>query len=66
MSMELMDPCAKAVKTNFADSEIRMHDGVRTKSVMGRLWDDHFGDLGYLPKFYGVQDARFTINSSNG
>ena len=31
----------------------------RTKSVMGRLWDDHFRDLGYLPKFYGVQDARF-------
>ena len=33
---------------------------------MGRLWDGHFGDLGYLPKKYGVQDARFTINSSNG
>ena len=33
---------------------------------MGRLWDDHFGDLGYLPKFDGVQDARFTINSPNG
>ena len=30
------------------------------------FWDDHFGDLGYLPQFYGVQDARFTINSSNG
>ena len=33
---------------------------------MGRLWDDHFGDVGYLPKFYGAQDARFTIHSSNG
>ena len=38
----------------------------RTKSVMGRPWDDHFGDLGYLPKNYGVQDARFTIHSPNG
>ena len=38
----------------------------RTKSVMGRFWDDHFGQLGYLPKFDGVQDARFTSNSSNG
>ena len=33
---------------------------------MGRLWDDHFADLGYLSKFDGVQDARFTINSPNG
>ena len=33
---------------------------------MGRLWEDHFGDLGYLPKNHGVQDVRFTINSSNG
>ena len=38
----------------------------RAKSVMERLWGDHFGDLGYLPKKYGVQDARFTIHSSNG
>ena len=38
----------------------------RTKSVMGRLWDDRFGHLGYLPKCYGVQDARYTSNSSNG
>ena len=31
----------------------------RTKSVMGRLWDDHFRDLGYPPKFYRVRDAGF-------
>ena len=30
----------------------------------GRLWDDHFGHLGYQPKFYRVQDAIFT-NSLN-
>ena len=29
----------------------------RTKSVMGRLWDDHFRHLGHPPKFYRVQDA---------
>ena len=38
----------------------------RTKSVMERLWNDHFGHLGYLPKFHGVQNARFIMNSSNG
>ena len=32
----------------------------------GTTRDDHFGHLGYLPKFYGVsKDIRFTINSSN-
>ena len=36
------------------------------KSIMGRLCEDHFGHLGYLPKFDGVQDARYTVNSSNG
>ena len=30
----------------------------------GRLWVDHFGHLGYQPKFYRVQDAIFT-NSFN-
>ena len=34
-------------------------------AVMGPLWDDDFGHLGYLPKLYGVQDARFTNNSWN-
>ena len=29
------------------------------RSVMGRLWDDHFRDLGHPPKFYRVQDAGF-------
>ena len=29
----------------------------QTRSVMGRLWDDHFRDLGHPPKFYSVQDA---------
>ena len=33
--------------------------------VMGRLWDDHFMDLGYPSKFYGVQDAIFIDGSSN-
>ena len=35
-----------------------------TKSVMGRLWDDHFRDLGHPPKFYRVQDAGFIGGSS--
>ena len=35
-----------------------------TRSVMGRLWDDHFRDLGYPPKFYRVQDAGFIGGSS--
>ena len=37
----------------------------RTKSVMGRLWDDHFQHSGHPPKFYRVQDAIFIDNSSN-
>ena len=36
----------------------------RTRSVMGRLWDDHFRDLGHPPKFYRVQDAGFIGGSS--
>ena len=36
----------------------------RTRSVMGRLWDDHFRDLGHPPKFYRVQDACFIGGSS--
>ena len=35
----------------------------RTRSVMGRLWDDHFRDLGYPPKFYRGQDAGFDNGS---
>ena len=35
----------------------------RTKSVMGRLWDDHFRHLGHPPKFYRVQDASSGNNS---
>ena len=31
----------------------------RTRSVMGRLWDDHFRDLGHPPKFSRVLDAGF-------
>ena len=36
----------------------------QTRSVMGRLWDDHFRDLGHPPKFYRVQDAGFIGGSS--
>ena len=36
----------------------------RTRSVMGRLWDDHFRDLGHPPKFYRVKDAGFIGGSS--
>ena len=36
----------------------------KTKMDTGRLWDDHFGHLGYQPKFYRVQGAIFT-NSLN-
>ena len=35
----------------------------QTRSVMGRLWDDHFRDLGHPPKFYRVQDASSGNNS---
>ena len=35
----------------------------QTKSVMGRLWDDHFRQLGHPPKFYRVQDASSGNNS---
>ena len=37
----------------------------RTKSVMGRLWDDHFRHLGHPPKCFSVQDAGFIDNSSS-
>ena len=33
------------------------------KSVMGRLWDNHFRQLGHPPKFYRVQDASSGNNS---
>ena len=36
----------------------------RTRSAMGRLWDDHFRKLGYPPKFYKGQDAGFDSGSS--
>ena len=54
-----------------ADSEIVMVDGMlfsrlsATRSVMGRLWDDHFRDLGYPTKFYRTQDAGFDNGSSS-
>ena len=48
-----------------ADSETRRRF-FRNKSVMGRLWDDQFEHLGYLPKLYAVQDARFIIHSWHG
>ena len=35
----------------------------QTESVMGRLWDDHFRQLGHPPKFYRVQDASSGNNS---
>ena len=37
----------------------------RTRSVMGQLWDDHFGDLGNPPKFYRGHDAGFDSGSSS-
>ena len=70
--MDLLVP--NGSKTNAmalnADSEIVMvdlgfgDDFFRTRSVMGRLWDDHFRDLGHPPKFYRVQDAGFIGGSS--
>ena len=58
--------------TIFPLSRLRNGDGwsgfwgrlFQTKSVMGRLWDDHFRDLGYPPKLYRVQDAGFIGGSS--
>ena len=35
------------------------------KSVMGRLWHDHFKHLGHPPKNYRVQDASFIDGSSS-
>ena len=40
-------------------------DDFRTRSVMGRLWDDDFRDLGYPPKSYRGQDAGFDSGSSS-
>ena len=37
----------------------------RTRSVMWGLWDDHFRDFGYPPKFYKGQDAGFDSGSSS-
>ena len=59
-------------QSHLADSEIRTHDGALHDDFSEQnrswddSWDDHFGDLGYLPKFYGFQDARFNIYFSNG
>ena len=33
--------------------------------AMGRLWDDHFRDLGYPPRFYKGQDGGFDSGSSS-
>ena len=35
------------------------------QSVMERLWDVHFMDLGYPPKFYKGQDADVDSGSSS-
>ena len=54
-----------ALEYSKADSELVMVDGAfgfRTKSVMGRLWDEHLRHLGYPPQLYGVQD---TISGKN-
>ena len=32
----------------------------RTRLAMGRLWDDHFRDLGYPPKFYEGQNELWS------
>ena len=53
----------------FTDFNLRQDDKVKKwkykiEMDTGRLWDDHFGHLGYQPKFYRVQDANFT-NSLN-
>ena len=39
---------------------------VRTRSVRGRIWDDHFRTLGYPPKLYSVHDAGFVDGSLSG
>ena len=43
--------------------DLAFWDDFLTKSVMGRLWDDHFRQLGHPPKFYRVQDASSSNNS---
>ena len=66
-----LDHCA-CIYRNFFKCRFRNSDGwrdvlgrlFRTRSVMGRLWDDHFWDLGHPPKFYRVQDAGFIGGSS--
>ena len=58
---------------SFTYSRFRNRDGwssvwgrlVRTKSVIGRLWDDHFRHLGHPPKIIRVQDAGFIHGSSS-
>ena len=65
--------CGPKVIQLVTFSRLRNSDGrsgfwgrlFRTRSVMGRLWDDHFRDLGHPPKIYRVQDAGFIDKSSN-
>ena len=57
----------------FTINRLRHSDGwsgfwgrlFQKKSIMGRLWDDHFRHLGHPAKFYRVQDAGFKDNSSS-
>ena len=54
---------------HYSDSDSDGWSGVwgwpfRTRLVTGRLWDDHFRDLGHPPKSYRVQDAGFIGGSS--
>ena len=54
-------------QTCYKPIKYRRYGELPSKScggVMGRLWDDHFRDLGYPPRFYRVQDAGFIHGSS--
>ena len=67
----LFHPCSMKIGKKHWIYRLRNSDGwrdifwrlFRTRSVMGRLWDDHFRDLGYPPKFYKGQDAGFDSGS---
>jgi hypothetical protein len=54
-------------RTRGGKIHLQAHDlrAFQTKSVMGRLWDDHFRDLGHPPKFYRVEGAGFIDGSSS-
>ena len=74
MRAHVVDPDTWADKKHLREGSLRNSDGrsgvvgrfFRARSVIGRLWDDHFRDLGYPPKSCEGQgqDVSFEHGSS--